>query len=182
MSSFGHRLRMERQRLGISQEQVAEATGMKRTSQWSYESDRSMPSVEFLAGVARLGMNVSFLLAGIGINEPESVVEERPSTWASRLRDQRESLGFTQEIFGELAGVTRKSIMRWESGATAPDLISLAFLAGIGVDVHYVITGERAAAPQPPVADPELEAMVKTLVREQLDFVEKLNQLIGESK
>ncbi|MCX7208076.1 MAG: helix-turn-helix transcriptional regulator [Proteobacteria bacterium] len=60
-----------------------------------------------------------------------------------RLKDERKRLGFNQEEFAAFAGVTRRPYADWEAGKTSPTALQLSALAAIGVDVMYIITGQR---------------------------------------
>lgn len=60
-----------------------------------------------------------------------------------RLKEERERLGLTQPQFGEAAGAAKRTVIEWEKGATSPSTVQLAALGEIGVDTHYVLTGER---------------------------------------
>lgn len=80
-----------------------------------------------------------------------------------RLREEREGLGKTQGDFAALAvqagvpGATRQSQARYEKGLASPSAAYLAVVAAAGVDVHYVLTGEReGAAPLVLAADERL--------------------------
>lgn len=68
-----------------------------------------------------------------------------------RIKEERERLGFNQSDFAALATATRKTLFNWESGAAAPNATVLATWAAHGLDVLYVVTGQRAgtAAPAP---------------------------------
>ncbi|MDD0837010.1 XRE family transcriptional regulator [Curvibacter sp. HBC61] len=61
-----------------------------------------------------------------------------------RLRQERERLGFSQSDFAALVPVTRKTMFNWESGAGQVASDALAVWAGSGLDVLYVVTGQRA--------------------------------------
>lgn len=63
-----------------------------------------------------------------------------------RLKGERERMRYSQEAFAKAGGVGRKTQFNYESGERAPDALYLANLAKIGVDVLYVVTGERDAA------------------------------------
>ena len=65
-----------------------------------------------------------------------------------RLREERVRLGMSQTTFGEVGGVTKKTQMLYEGGERAPDAGYLAAAAESGVDVRYVITGQRDAPAQ----------------------------------
>jgi len=60
-----------------------------------------------------------------------------------RLRQERERLGLNQTNFAAIAGATKKTLFSWEHGKTAPDGFQLARLAEEGVNVNYVLTGDR---------------------------------------
>lgn len=66
-------------------------------------------------------------------------------TLQDRLKEERERLGFNQTQFGAIGGTTKKSQIDYEKGTTQPRASYLAALAKIGVDVQYVLTGERSA-------------------------------------
>jgi len=61
-----------------------------------------------------------------------------------RLKEERERLGYTQPVFAELAGATKRTLIYWEQGISSPTAVQLARLSEIGVDVLYVLTGQRA--------------------------------------
>ncbi len=72
-----------------------------------------------------------------------------------RLREERDALGFTQEAMAEKAGISKRSYCAYEAGETAPSAKLLAALALMGVDVAYLLTGQRtggASAPAPALA------------------------------
>ncbi len=60
-----------------------------------------------------------------------------------RLREERERLGFNQPCFAEFAGTTKQTLFSWESGGSSPKSDQLSALAEHGVDVYYVLTGQR---------------------------------------
>jgi len=66
-----------------------------------------------------------------------------------RLREERERLCLTQAAIGEAAGISRNAQINYESGSRHPDSEYLAALASLGVDVLYVLTGERSEPVQP---------------------------------
>ncbi|EPV0556527.1 helix-turn-helix domain-containing protein [Pseudomonas aeruginosa] len=66
-----------------------------------------------------------------------------------RLSDERKRLGYNQSDFSALAGITRKTLFGYESGERAPDALALAAWAKSGLDVLYVVTGQRQGVPAP---------------------------------
>jgi len=61
----------------------------------------------------------------------------------ARLKEERNRLGLTQEKFGSTAEAKPRTVGDWERGLSSPTSAQLAQLAEIGVDVTYVITGQR---------------------------------------
>lgn len=60
-----------------------------------------------------------------------------------RLREERERLGMTQRVFGDIGGVEPNAQGKYESGERAPRVDYLAALAAKGVDALYVLNGTR---------------------------------------
>lgn len=65
-----------------------------------------------------------------------------------RLKEERERLGLSQEAFGEIGGVKKLAQRNYEKGNRMPDAGYLASIAEVGVDVMYVLTGQRNAPVQ----------------------------------
>lgn len=64
-----------------------------------------------------------------------------------RLKEERERLGLTQPQLGVLGGAGKTTVIAWERGTAYPNAAFLAAIAAAGVDVLYVVTGQRASAP-----------------------------------
>ncbi|RBB92026.1 XRE family transcriptional regulator, partial [Pseudomonas sp. MWU12-2115] len=62
----------------------------------------------------------------------------------NRLKEERMRIGMSQAEFAALGGLGKQAQLNYESGARSPDANYLAALANVGVNVLYVITGERA--------------------------------------
>ena len=61
-----------------------------------------------------------------------------------RLKEERERLGYTQPAFAEAAGAKKRTLIDWEKGVSSPTAVQLSALSEIGMDVMYVITGQRS--------------------------------------
>ncbi|MCE1160890.1 MAG: helix-turn-helix domain-containing protein [Burkholderiales bacterium] len=68
------------------------------------------------------------------------------TTFAERLREVREAAGLSQEAMGAVGGVTKLTQFNYENDKRSPDANYLASLAKIGVDVLYLVTGQRMTA------------------------------------
>lgn len=64
MSTFGERLKQERERLGMSQTTLAAIGGVGKTTQINYEKDSRKPDSGYLSALAAAGINTQFLLTG----------------------------------------------------------------------------------------------------------------------
>lgn len=72
-----------------------------------------------------------------------------------RIAAVRKAAGLTQEQLGELVGVTRQAVSKWESGQTAPDAATVAALCrALHVSADYVLLGKEPDAPSAPVYTP----------------------------
>ena len=61
----------------------------------------------------------------------------------TRLAYERSRLGLNQTEFGAIGGVTLNTQNRYETGKRTPDADYLERIAKAGVDVHFILTGER---------------------------------------
>ncbi|MBD9483883.1 helix-turn-helix transcriptional regulator [Pseudomonas sp. PDM14] len=64
-------------------------------------------------------------------------------TIGERLKEERSRLGFSQTDLGAAGGVGKTTQINYEKGNGSPDAFYLAAVARLGVDVLYVVTGER---------------------------------------
>lgn len=62
-----------------------------------------------------------------------------------RLKLERQRFGLGQLEFGEKCGVSKTSQFNYESGGRSPDAAYLHSAHNIGIDVLYVLTGQRSA-------------------------------------
>jgi transcriptional regulator with XRE-family HTH domain len=60
-----------------------------------------------------------------------------------RLKEERERLNLSQTALAEAAGTTKQTQFAYETDRTPPKASYLAAVAPYGVDVAYVVTGQR---------------------------------------
>lgn len=65
------------------------------------------------------------------------------SSIGERLKEERERLGLTIPEFAEAAGSKKNTVIDWQKDVSSPPAIKLSALTSIGVDVMYVLTGQR---------------------------------------
>ncbi len=99
-----------------------------------------------------------------------------------RLRQERERLGLSQKIFGEIGGVEANAQGKYESGGRAPKADYLSRVAERGVDVLYVLTG----SPTPIQLDnlSQLEEKIlenyRAMFKEDQDAIRRLTSTLAE--
>ena len=65
MNKIGETLKIERKRLGFSQDQFAKLCGVTRGSQANYESGIRSPDAEYLIAASQAGCDLEFLFNGV---------------------------------------------------------------------------------------------------------------------
>lgn len=101
------------------------------------------------------------------------------STVGSRLREERDKLGLNQTDFAKLAGQSRGSQAYYERDERSPDAKYLSSLAELGIDVLYVLTGQKTPAPDGLVVESEEEKKLLENYR-AMDEAARLNiQAVG---
>lgn len=63
---------------------------------------------------------------------------------SARIKEERERNGLTQAALANAIGATRRSVINWESEAAQPPAIAVAAMSTCGMDVLYVLTGQRS--------------------------------------
>lgn len=64
MDTIGERLKAERNRLGMSQEEFGAIGGVQKRAQMTYEQNKRQPDGGYLQALALAGVDVSFVLLG----------------------------------------------------------------------------------------------------------------------
>ncbi len=93
-----------------------------------------------------------------------------------RLRGERARLGLSQVVIADACGVNRSTLATWEKGEQSPTAAVLSMMAGLGVDVLYVVTGERAPLGSGALSDEERQLVASykkgdALARQALESV-----------
>lgn len=69
--------------------------------------------------------------------------KEQETDFASRLKALRKRMKLTQTAFSALGGVSKGSQVAYEQGQTEPSVSYLNGLSAAGINVLYLLTGER---------------------------------------
>lgn len=81
------------------------------------------------------------------------------NTFQSRLKEERERLHLSQTALGEIGGVLKQAQIKYEKGDRFPDASYLIALSEAGVDVAYVLTGQRMASTDSSLSNDERELL-----------------------
>lgn len=73
LPEISERLKAARTSIGLKQIELAQAGGVSRATQMSYEAGTTEPTTEYLRNIQKTGIDISFVL--FGIKTPESVAE-----------------------------------------------------------------------------------------------------------
>lgn len=68
-NGFGERLKIERKRLGMNQEEFGAKAGIQRFTQYQYEAEVNSPTVRYLASILEIGVDLTYVLFGIRVNQ-----------------------------------------------------------------------------------------------------------------
>jgi transcriptional regulator with XRE-family HTH domain len=74
--SIGSRLLEERERIGLSQAQICELTGVSRKTQFSYEKSVRLPDAGYLSIIATNNLDVLYIVTGLRAPRYGTVNEE----------------------------------------------------------------------------------------------------------
>lgn len=95
--------------------------------------------------------------------------------FSERLVKERSRLGLSQTAFGELASVTKLTQFNYEKGNRNPDASYLIAVSEAGVDVNYLLTGERA------VTQAKLKEEINAELRYLADAYEAIDTALHEA-
>lgn len=109
---------------------------------------------------------------------------ERILTIGERLKEERGRLGLTQTAIADAARVTKNTQINYEKDARSPDASYLAAVAALGVDVLYVLTGQRTPRVEEGLSEREQAVLdnFRALPEEDKASVQRLTHALKESK
>jgi transcriptional regulator with XRE-family HTH domain len=78
-STLGERLRQERLRLGLTQEELANCTGIHRRTQANYELGKTAPDMAYFQALRRVGLDPTYIETGTksSLSDEQSSATER---------------------------------------------------------------------------------------------------------
>lgn len=120
-TGVGSRLREERERLGISQDQLARQTGVHRRTQVNYELGRRPPRAEYIEACSRLGIDWTYVEHGVRLVKQHEVA-------AMLLRTVLGTLGYEKATSEIIEGAYRREWLENQGPISepSPDMVRLA--------------------------------------------------------
>jgi transcriptional regulator with XRE-family HTH domain len=94
MTSFGARLKAERGRLGLTQDQLAKRVGISPSSQIGYEGDKASPPQEYLASLHREQIDIIYVLVGEYANTGSSPELAETAELLNQLPPAQKAMAF----------------------------------------------------------------------------------------
>ena len=77
MDNFGQRLKTERERLGLTQKELAEAVSISYVTQSNYETGKRKPDTKYIASIATIGFDLKYLFTDTREENSPLAPEER---------------------------------------------------------------------------------------------------------
>jgi len=111
MNSFGDRLREERERLGLSQEEFGAIGGVQKLAQRNYEKGNRNPDASYMTFLAAAGVDVMYLLTGVRSAEVSSLKPDEAALLESYRHlcdDQKQTLSKVSRALSISADVGHK--------------------------------------------------------------------------
>jgi DNA-binding transcriptional regulator YiaG len=120
----GDDLKKFRDRLGLTQSELAELVGVSEGTVAHWETDRSRPGPQNRKELAELQSKsraaVDELLGRPGSPDEEKAQEPEELS-AAEIKEIRSELGMTQGELGDALGISAASVWNWEAGNTSPN-------------------------------------------------------------
>lgn len=115
---IGQRLKAERRRLNLSQEELAVAGGIRRSTLYQYERGDRRPSLDFLLKTASAGVDLNFIIFGQrSVRLADEVRVERHildqiyaivDRYARDARGRALAIEHRQELFRQLCAIVEQ--------------------------------------------------------------------------
>lgn len=132
---MGSRIKTKRQDCGLSQEELADKLGMKRTNIANYEAGRVIPPGNVLGELANIFKTSTDYI--LGLADTYEVVN---MTLGSRIREYRIKRGFTQSYMADKLNMTEANFSSYERDKSVPPSEKLSQISSLlGVSTDYLL-------------------------------------------
>lgn len=119
--SLPERLREERKRLHLSQEEFGRLGGVTKSAQWLYESGRNWPTTEYLESLRLNNVDIGFIATGARLSKDhlDWVILKNAFLLIQHSFAERTDIKFSAEQLFDAF----KSVVDASMGVTRPDLL-----------------------------------------------------------
>ncbi len=116
------RLRLERKRMGLSQEDFGKLGNVSKTAQYLYESARNWPTLEYLETLRMGGVDVAYIASGIRSSHQTDdwPILKNAFLLVHHSLAKNQEVSFTPEQLFEAF----KALVDAATGATRPELLT----------------------------------------------------------
>lgn len=99
-----------------------------------------------------------------------------------RLREERDAQNLTQEALASALGITKKTQGLYERNERSPSADYLSAVQGLGMDVMYILTGQRMPRPAEGLSERESAVLdnFRSLPEEDRAAVQRLTNALAE--
>ena len=168
------RLKEERIKHKMTQEQVAQFLGLSRGAYANIENEKRQCDIEVYIRLADLyNISVDYLL---GRSNIRTYWGDKGGIELNRLKELRENAGLTQAKFGSLFNASQNTVSNWEKGNRRIDNERLVqFSKYFGVSVEYLLN--CTDDPQKTAKSDQRDALflkMNTLSDSQIKMIESL--------
>ncbi len=94
MTTSGDRLKTERSRLNLTQDELATVGGVKKNAQHVYEKGGNSPSADYLARIAAAGVDIHYLFYGVYSDTAAAQQFQELLAVLHRLPEEQQAIGF----------------------------------------------------------------------------------------
>lgn len=129
MDTFGDRLKEERERVGLTQVALAELAGVSKSAQVGWESGRSVPNASYLAVAIAQGIDVTYVLTGIRMDEVTRTHLMRAIQFSAKLGDDAVSSQSIEAVEAQAAEIRKAELMAKLEKLSAEDVRLLLQMA-----------------------------------------------------
>lgn len=104
-------------------------------------------------------------------------------TMGMRLQDERKRLGYSQEDFSLLMGVSRRTQVSYETRDKNAGLIYLSKAQAKGLDIYYIISGNAITAEEQQLSESEADLLkaYRNLDQQEKDSLMTIAHLLAKS-
>lgn len=133
---LGNNIKRHRELKGLTQEELAQKSGLSKNAIWNYENNHREPNIKTIENIAAaLEVGINQLISDTDFNVSQ--------TLGDKIRAIRKDRKLTQKEFGELIGKAEITIRKYEKGDVTPPLdVVLKIGKKLGSEISDLLLNE----------------------------------------